>query len=279
LRVRPLRCWLSVENYKPTYADNDNFADIVVPASKGRKPWYKQPARTGKHLHWRVRNAIRSLYPREIRRRPGYYELPWGVVSTFAVTLICLGGLVYLQSEWTPERRPGQVAAAPDLKPLETARSEADSDASPNVRPGEYDHNRSANNAAVVREEQPRLKDEPIIVPASPPANTIHYLRFDTAGVMERSFGCGPIVRAGAAGYLLLEGRYPEYEVALERATYLNGAYRISSGLLLADCVQEGAPGYLLYVGALAVTEAQANFGLRRYGNDFGLELELLAVE
>ena len=270
---------LAIEAYLPMYERKDDYIATIVPAKKGRTPWFKQPARAGKHLRWRVRNAIRSLYPREIRRRPGYYELPWSIVTTFVAALLCFGTLVYLQSEWTPERRPGQTAAAPDLEPLETAASEADSDASPEVLPGEYDHERSTKSPSVVRDTAVEPPQEAVIVPAAPPANTIHYLRIDTAGVMERSYSCGPLVRSNTTGYILVEGRYPEYEVGVERTTYLSGAYRMSAALILADCLEEGTPGYLLYVGPLLKTEGQANLGLRRLGNAFGLELEVLEVK
>ncbi len=270
---------LSVDAYLPMQERKDDYVATIVPAKKGRVPWFKQPTRTWKHLRWRVRNAVRSLYPREIRRRPGYYELPWSIVTVLVATLIGFGSLVYLQSEWTPERRPGQEAAAPDLEPLETAKSPADSDARPGVRSGEYDHELSAKTASIVQDETTEKPEEAVIVPASPPVNTIHYLRFDTSGVMESSFGCGPLVRAGTSGYILVEGSYPEYEVALERATYLNGAFRLSSALVLADCLKEGAPGYLLYLGPLLDTEAEANLGIRRLANGLGLEVEVVTVE
>jgi len=272
---------LSVDGYVPMHGERkDSYVASAVPAKKGRLPWFKQPARTAKHLRWQVRNAIRSLYPHEIRRRPGYYELPWGFVTVLVATLIGFCALVYLQSEWTPERRPGQAAAAPDLAPLETAKSPADSDASPWVRPGEYDHELSAKTASITEDKPPGVAEEAaVIVPASPPANTIHYLKLDTAGVMERSYGCGPLAQANTTGYILLEGRYPEYGVGLERATYLNGAFGLPSALVLADCLKEGAPGYLLYLGPLLSSEAQANFKIRRLANDFGLEVEVLTVE
>lgn len=270
---------LSVDHYQPTYARKDAAPSVIMPASKGRVPWYKQPARAGARFRWQVRNAIRSLYPREIRKRPGYYELPWGMVTTLVVTLVCFGTLLHLQSEWTAERRPGQTAAAPDLKPLETARSEAESDASPQVRPGEYNHELSAKSPSVIRDTVLDLTDNPLIIPASPTATSVNYLRFDSLGVMESSFGCGPLVRVGTSGYILLEGRYPEYQVGQERANYLSGAFRIASALVLADCLQEGAPGYLLYVGPLLKREAEANLSLRRYSNNFGLELELFPVD
>ena len=270
---------LSVDAYLPMHERKDDYVTTIVPATRGRRSWTKQPARLWKRLRWKVRNAIRSLYPQEIRRRPGYYELPWGVVTVFVITMICFGTLVYLQSEWTPERRPWQEAAAPDLEPLETAATPADSDARPEVRSGEYDHELSARSSLVLRDRAVDLTDEVIIIPTSFPANTTHYLRYDTAGVMESSYGCGPMVRASTTGYILQEGRYPEYEVVLERATYLNGAYKITTVILLADCLREGSPGYLLHLGTLLKTEAKANFEMRKYRNTFGLELEVIEVK
>ncbi|TXF87573.1 hypothetical protein FUA23_18480 [Neolewinella aurantiaca] len=270
---------LSVGAYLPMYERKDDYLTTIIPAKKGRVAWYKQPARVSKRLRWKIRHAIRSLYPPEIRKRPGYYELPWGVTTAFIVTFIAFGTLIYLQSEWTAERRPGQVAAAPDLEPLETAATPADSDASPEVLPGEYDHELSAKSPSVVRDTILDLNEDAIIVPASLPQNTIFYLRYDTSGVMESSYGCGPLVRSNVRGYILQEGRYPEYEVALERATYLNGAFSIPVAILLADCLEEGAPGYILYVGDLLSTEPKANFDLRRYSNAFELELSVVEIK
>jgi hypothetical protein len=272
---------LSVDAYMPMHEERkDDYITTIVPAKKGRKPWFKQPARAGKRLRWKVRNAIRSLYPKEIRRRPGYYELPWGVITAFVVTLLCFGTLVYFQSEWTAERRPWQEASAPDLEPLETAATPADSDARPEVRSGEYDHELSSKSPSVLRDTVLDLtEEEAVVIPASPPPNTIHYLRYDTAGIMESSYGCGPMVRSNAKGFILQEGSYPEYDVALERATYLNGAYKISTVILMSECLREGSPGYLLYLGTLLNSEAKANFELRKYSNAFGLELEMIEIE
>ena len=265
---------LAVDAYLPLRSRRDEFSESFTPAKRGRLPWYRQPARMGKRLRWRIRNAFRYLSPGEARRKPGYYELPWGVVAALVASLLCFGTLVYLQSEWTPERKPGQVAAAPDLAPLETARTPAESDADPEVLPGEYDHELSAKSPSVLRDTVLDLTDKAVIVPAATAEKEILYVRYDTTGVMESSYGCGPLARANVRGYILLEGRYPEYEVARERAAYLNGAYRLTAAVVLADCLREGAPGYLLYVGRLYREEAQVNYGLRRLVNAHGLELE-----
>lgn len=270
---------LDVGAYLPMHVRKEDYAATITPPSKGRKPWYKQPTRIIGRLRWRVRNAIRSLYPQEIRKRPGYYEMPLGLVALGISLLIALGSLAWLQSQWTPERRPGQEAAAPDLDPLESAASPAQSDADPEVLVGEYDHELSGKEFAErVEEKYEATTEAPIVEAATAPANTIHYFRYAPGGTVESSYGCGPLGRAGAAGFILLEGRYPVYEAALERAAFLNGQYEMPTAVLLADCLQEGAPGYLLYLGPLVKTEAEANLSLRRFIRDFDLLLEVLEV-
>jgi len=271
---------LDVGAYLPMHVRKDDYAATIIPPAKGRKPWYKKPSRLVNHLRWRVRNAIRSLYPNEIRRRPGFYELPVGVVVLGFSLLLTLGGLVWLQSEWTPERRPGQVASAPDLAPLESAATPAQSDADPEVLIGEYDHELSGKEFAEREDDIDISSNEapPIVEAASTPPNTIQYFRYAPGGTVESSYGCGPLGRADATGFILLEGRYPIYETAQERAAYLNGRYEIPAAVLLADCLQEGAPGYLLYLGPSLKSEAEANLALRRYMRDYDLSVEVLGV-
>ena len=269
---------LAVEAYLPMHVPKYVYAATVVPAKKGRKPWYKQPARLGKRLCWRVRNAIRSLYPKEIRRRPGYYELPWWVVLTGVSLLVAIATLGYLQAEWTPERRPGQVAAAPDLTPLEPARTPNESDARAEVLTGEYDHELTAREFDR-QERELDLSPDPIIEAASPVANTLHWLSYDTSGVAEQSFGCGPFSRAEIASFLVSEGTYPTLDLATNRAAFINGRFKIPASVVLRDCLEEGLPGYLLYVGPIQAGGADANLMLRRYARRYGLELEVFVIE
>ncbi|MFT6000112.1 MAG: hypothetical protein ACI81P_002572 [Neolewinella sp.] len=272
---------LSVENYTPVLLRNDNYAETVVPAKKGRTPWYKQPIRLTKSLRWRLRNAIRSFFPAEIRKRPGYYELPWWlmVIGVFSFVAIC--GVGRVQSDWSPERRPGQAAAAPNLEALESAETPAGSDETPEVLEGEYDHTLSAAEAGYQTglDLTPELIREPIVEPTRPDANAIHYFRYAAGGTIERSYGCGPLGRADASGMILLEGLYPVYHIAIERAEALNTRFAIPTSVLLADCLEEGAPGYLLYLGEPVQTEAEANLLLRRYQREMDLEMEVLVVQ
>ncbi|MEM9928218.1 MAG: hypothetical protein AAF840_00230 [Bacteroidota bacterium] len=271
---------LAVENYLPLQIRKEEYAATVVPAKKGRTPWFKRPARLSKSLRWKARHAIRLLYPDEIRKRPGYYELPWWVVLTgLAAFATCLTIGIW-QAEWTPERLPHQVEAAPDLSPLEPSPSAEQSDAEPGVLDGEYDHTLSASEAAARPglNLTPERPDEPVVEAASPPVNTIHYLRYAPSGTIESSYGCGPVSRLDTLGYLLLEGRYPVYDLALERAANLNANHAIPTAVLLADCLQEGAPGYLLYLGDPTYSRDLINTLLLRYLRDFGLETEVVEV-
>ena len=270
---------LAVEAYLPTPPRRRELK-VVAPPKAGRVPWHKRPARLVSHLRWGLRRRLRTLAPDDLRRRPGYYELPWSFVAVFAATLVAFATLCYLQAEWSPERRPGQVAAAPDLGVLESAATPAASDAVPEVLADEYVHELSAEEFAVrQRLEDDATVKEAVVVPAAPVVNQIHYYHLDTAGVVERSFGCGPLGRAQLSGFLLLEGRYPTYELARERAEFLNGRFAVATSALLADCYAEGAPGYLVYLDAPVLTEADANLRLRRYATLLGLELEVVEVD
>ncbi|WP_020570565.1 ABC transporter permease [Neolewinella persica] len=272
---------LSVENYTPVLLRNDNYAATIVPAKKGKTPWFKQPMRLMKSLRWRIRHAIRSLYPDEIRKRPGYYELSWWVFVIGISSFLTFGGLAWVQSDWSQERRPGQVAAAPDLEHLESAETPDDSDEVPEVLEGEYDHSITAAEAGYQTELDltPELIGKPIVAPTRPAANAIQYFRYAAGGTIERSYGCGPLGRVDASGLILLEGLYPVYDIAIERAKELNTNFSIPASVLLADCLEEGAPGYLLYLGEPVQTEAEANLLLRRYARDMDLEMEVLVVK
>jgi hypothetical protein len=272
---------LSVENYKPVLLRNDNYEATIGPAKKGKTPWYKQPVRLSKSLRWRVRNAIRSLYPDEIRKRPGYYELSWWVLVIGISSFVVLCGIAWIQSDWSLERRPGQVASAPDLEQLEPADTPEGSDEAPEVLEGEYDHSITSAEAGYQDELDltPELIRKPIVEPTRPAPNAIHYFRYAAGGTIERSYGCGPLGRVDASGMVLLEGLYPVYDIAIERAKELNTNFSIPTSVLLADCLEEGAPGYLLYLGEPVQTEAEANLLLRRYARDMGLEMEVLVVQ
>jgi hypothetical protein len=274
----PLADPFAVESYTPMHPFKLDYAATIVPAKKGRSPWYKQPARFSKHLRWRLRHGVRNLYPQEIRKRPGYYELPWWLVTTGFLLLTAFGGLAYLQSEWSAERRPGQIAAAPDLAPLEPAASPAESDAIPGILAGEYDHELTAEQFDL-RNREVNLSTEPIIAETAQPVNTLHYVRYDTTNQAVESFGCGPLGAVENVAYVLAEGDYPVLSAARERAAFIAGRFKIPASIILNDCLTPGTPGYLLYVGFEQTSGADASLMLRRYARRYGLELEVFEVE
>lgn len=272
---------LSVENYQPMMVPVVNYEATIVPAKKGRLAWYRQPVRRSKSLRWQLRHAIRSLYPPEIRKRPGYYELPWWLVVLGITAMVVVIGLGWVQSDWSPERSPGQVAAAPDLAPLEPAASPEASDALPGVLEGEYDHTLAARDygAETALNLSPEQTLRPVVEPARPAANTVHYFRYAPGGTIESSYGCGPLGRAETSGILLVEGRYPVFEVARERAEALNQKIGVATAVLLADCLTEGEAGFLLYLGEPVATEAEANLLIRRFSEESGVEMTVLVLE
>lgn len=272
---------LSVENYTPMMAPSVDYAATIIPAKKGRTPWFRQPTRRIKSLRWRLRNTIRSFYPPEIRKRPGFYELPWWVFVAGLTSLIVVVGVGWLQSDWSPEREPGQVAAAPDLKPLEPASSPEFSDESPDVLEGEYDHTLTAGEVDNRPEMNlsPEQTVRPVVEPASPAPNTVAYFRYAPGGTIESSYGCGPLGRANASALILLEGTYPVFETARERAEFLNQQLGVATAVLLADCLTEGMAGFLLYLGEPVATEAEANLLIRRFSLEAGVEMSVLVLE
>ncbi len=268
---------LDVGNYLPSAVVREaDYAAAVVPAKRGRTPWYKQPVRFTKSLRWKARNAYRSLYPDEIRTRPGYYELPGWLVATIFVLLLLLSYLFYEQSRWEAVARPGDKDAVTELPPLEPAVSPERSDASPELLPGEYDHRLSSND--VIPEREIRV-DPPSIVEARVETDVIQVYRITEDGEARIDYDCLPLYQLTGTFYLLEEGRYPEYSIALERAEYLNGRYGIATTVALNNCVEVGRSGYMIYLGDILENEADANFRLRQLLRDFGLETEVLVVK
>jgi len=267
---------LDVGNYLPNTVREADYAAAVVPPKKGRLPWYRQPVRFTKGLRWKFRHAYRSLYPEEIRIRPGYYELPaWVVAMAFALLLV-LAYLFYQQSRWEPVARPGDRDAATELPPLEPAASPDRSDARPELLPGEYDHTLSASD--VVPGTDVRVDPSPIVESPIETGN-IQVYRITESGEATVDYDCLPLYQLTGTYYLLEEGRYPEYSIAIERAQYLNGRYGLITTVALNNCVEIGRAGYLIYLGDILATEADANFQLRQLLADFGLETEVLIVK
>ena len=264
--------------YLPSRTRTYDGPVILAPAKKGRTPWYKQPVRLVKRARWRGRNLVRSFFPAEIRRRPGYYEQPVWKIVLFALLLFGFATAVYLQSEWTAERRPGEKAAVPDLERLETAPDPEASDAVPYVETGEYDHELTAREAAV-RSNELDLTPAPIVAPTSPVETELHFYRYDTTGLVEQSRSCGPVGRADGRSFLIVEAAYPTLEAAQQRAARVARTYEIPAIVLVNDCLYPGRPGYVLYVGDVYREAAEASLWLRRYQRRFGLELAVEYVD
>ncbi|MBC6993268.1 hypothetical protein QWY85_13535 [Neolewinella lacunae] len=265
---------LSVGNYLPSTAPNFDYTAPLLPATKGRPAWYRRPRRLWQHLHWEIRHAIRGLYPEEIKKRPGYYELPGWVVAALPTLLLLFAYLCYLHSRWEPIATENQVAAAPDLTPLETAASPAASGASDALLPGEYDHRRSGTGPPP--EADIRVTDD--LVSEADIPRAVELFRIAADGESTTSYNCLALYRLTSTYYVLEEGRYPDFETASERARYLNGRYGLEATAALLSCLEVGGQGYLVYVGEILTSGADASLFFRQYRNDFGLELEMLQV-
>ncbi|MEM9525406.1 MAG: hypothetical protein AAGA31_02300 [Bacteroidota bacterium] len=268
---------LAVPSYLPANLRREEYAATIVPAKKGRKDWYLQPARFGKRLQWRVRHGIRSLYPAEIRKRPGYYELPWWVVLLLFCLLLAVGGLSYWQSRWEPIQRgnlPNEESLLDKIEPLD-GPNYAPEDLE--LLPGEYDHTRSADD--LPPEEDIRVTVPPV-VEETPTANgrAVEMHRVSGDGETTIAYNCLSLYRYQGTFYVLLEGEYAKYALALERAEYLNGRYGMPATVVLRHCLQPDLPGYLVYLGEVIVDEAEANLVVRQFARDYRLQTEVLVV-
>jgi len=200
---------LAVGAYLPRTVREADYRDTVQAAAPKRLPWYRQPARTSKHLRWNARRIYRSLYPKEIKNRPGYYELPWWLVAGLLVGAVCLAGLVFHQSRYGPQALPGQVQAAPSLAPLEPVDDPRESDERPGVLPGEYDPTLSAREFADANNSiglPPQVVDSQIGARSGVTVLTIRANHRATV-----SYDCLPLFLAEGTLYLLVEGQYKDY--------------------------------------------------------------------
>lgn len=269
---------LAVEAYLPERSLRP--AEVLLPAAPtpGRPAWYRRPARRLIHLRWRLREAGRSLYPDEIRRRPGYYDLGPLRVAGLSVLLPALLLLGYLQYHRTQNGLPNERPASLAVEQLEPVKDPAASDATPYVLDGEYDHELTRREAAVFQEDL-NLTPEPIVEAGTASETDILAYRYDSTGLVATTRTCGALVRTGDLAYLLAEGRYPLLPAAQARATAIARAYNLPANVVVADCLEEGRPGYVLYLGGLFLEAAEASLYLRRYQQRYDLDLTVEVVE
>lgn len=269
----PLADPLSV-TYLPLPQRESDFRETIVAAAGKRLPWFKQPVRFGKSVGWKVRNAYRSLYPPEIKNRPGYYELPPGFVVGALLLLVGTGALIWEQSRWSLVARTGTKAAAPGLSVIEPAARPEQSDEQPGVLPGEYDPELTAREFARANDGLSNLPDV-VDSPVGGRSGVI-VLRIGADHRAAASYDCLPLLLTQGQLYLIQEGLYADYPSAVERAEYLNTTYEIAVGVAARSCLDPLATNYLVFVGNVHATEAQANLSLRRLQRDLAMDLEAI---
>lgn len=268
---------LDIERYLPQTVREVDYREAIVPVSGKPRPWYQQPGRYSKHLRWQIRHAYRSLFPPEIRNRPTYYALAWP--SRLAVLLLAAaaGTLLYLQSRADVTTTPGTATAVEALTPLEPATSPATADASPELLPGEYDHELSARtarqraarplNAERVVDSELGARQQAVVLEISPAHQAVAY------------YDCLPLFLAEGTLFLIEEGRYTDYATAVARAEALNEDWEVAVGVAARRCLDPLAENYFIYLGGVQATEAAANLRLRRLQRLTGETLRIVLVE
>ena len=266
---------LTVGAYLPAKVRLDDYAKSLIRAQPGRPKWYRQPGRRLTRLRWQLRQANRKLYPPEIRRRPGYYDLPWWYLPTLAVSLVAIVTLAAIQSSYRPTARPGGAFEVPDVVTLEPAAAPEASLATPYLLPGEYDHDFSSATAPVAAEGLPPTRD--LVVDA--PVRQVMRYRIDKAGEIRLDYDCVNYYNSSSSFYLLTTGAFPDLPAARTEADRLHAVYGLAATAVAEECVRPGGGAYLVYVARPVVEEAQVNFLVREYVRRFELVLEVLLVE
>ncbi|MEM9261054.1 MAG: hypothetical protein AAGA62_15530, partial [Bacteroidota bacterium] len=120
----------------------------------------------------------------------------------------------------------------------------------------------------------------PTVVEEVPTANgrAVEMHRVSGDGEATIAYNCLSLYRYQGTFYVLLEGDYANYALALERAEYLNGRYGMPATVVLRHCLQPDLPGYLVYLGEVIVDEAEANLVVRQFARDYRLQTEVLVV-
>lgn len=267
---------LSID-YLPLPQRESDYQETVVASAGKRQPWYRQPARFSKSIRWKFRNAFRSLYPREIKNRPGYYELPWGMVAGALALLIGVSVLLYEQSRWSLQAAAGDKTSSAGLSVIEPFDDPERSDERPGVLPGEYDPDLSAREFAQASEYATTSPD--IVDSNVGTRQGVVVLEIGENHRALASYDCLPLFLTAGDLFLIQEGLYADYNTAVERAEYLNDTYEVAVGVAARSCLDPLETGFLVYLGEVHVTESLANLSMRRLQRDLGMDLEAISYK
>ncbi|MTB51418.1 hypothetical protein [Lewinella sp. W8] len=270
---------LAIGTYLPVEQRQEEFLENMVPAKRGRKRRIYTPAKLLADLRWRWRRFVRLLYPRDAKRLPGYYELPYWVMTLAVVSFLSTAFLLYEHSRWEPLATPGEKTAAPSLAPLEPAADPSRSDAEPGVLPGEYDHTLTAAEAREDLDDGPLRSADPIVEVIEEEETDIFRYRIRSDGEIFIDYECVSLFPGDSLDYFLVEyGRFPSFIASRDRAQNLHDRYGIGTMVWRTDCFEPTAPGYSILLGEPLAVEGDANFMVRQYRSSFGLEAEVIPV-
>lgn len=261
--------------YLPTTARADDYLLSLIRPTPGRPAWYRKPRRTVKRLRWKLRHAVRKLSPREIRRLPGFYRLPYWCLPALLCCLAGVAGMTYLQVSWSPTTTLGTEFEPPDIAGLEPAANPEQSLASSDLLPGEYDHFFSGKDRKPAAEYIDTRQED--VIAEAPPTVTRH--RINQAGESRTDYNCIGLNLLPNNYFLLVTGRYPDFASARSAAEHLNTLYRLAVTVAAEECLRLGGGTYYVYLDAPIVEESQANFLVRAYQRKYDLQVEVLISE
>jgi hypothetical protein len=271
---------LAMGSYLPVERREEEFLENMVPATRGRKRLVFTPKRLLADIRWRWRKFVRLLYPRDSKRLPGYYELPYWVMALAVVSFLATGYLMYEHARWQPLAVVGEEEAAPSLTPLEPATDPSRSDAEPGVLPGEYDHTRTAAEVRAANDRGPLRRPDPIVEVAEEEEETdIYRYRIRSDGEILTDYECVPLFLGDSLDYFLVEyGRFPSFIASRDRAQNLHDRFGMATTVLRTNCVEPNSTGYSILLGEPLGVEGDANFMVRQYRSNYGLEAEVVPV-
>lgn len=270
---------LAMGTYLPVERRDSDFIENMVPAKRGRKRRIFTPKRLVADLRWRWRRFVGYLYPRDRKKLPGYYELPYWVMTLAVVSFLATGYLMNEHARWQPLATPGEDAAAPSLFSLEPAEDPSRSDAEPGVLPGEYDHTRTAAEMMEDNLRGPLRRPDPIVEVAEEEESDVFRYRIRPAGEVLIDYECVPLFLGDSLDYFLVEyGRFPSFIASRDRAQNLHDRYGLVTTVLRTNCIEPTSTGYAILLGEPLSVEGDANFMVRQYRSNFGLEAEVVPV-
>lgn len=176
-----------------------------------------------------------------------------------------------MQSSYSPVAKLGRKGAVPDLTILESGH-----DPAPplEIEEGEFRPVRDS----VVDRPMVGVPEEALVTREKvEDLGEVRRYRIGVNGGVEIDYECVPLYMLTEPVFVLLFGRYDSFGAAREWAEELQRLYRTSATVAVADCVELGGTGYLVYLAGPLTEEGEANLRARAFFRE-GLEVEILVV-